>query len=136
MIQNENEYVSRISGISIRLCIFCSILFLCLGTGIYIIEHLEEREYAETSCYVRTSGVESFLCSRRRYYICYYPVWEVEYNNNGTKDATITERRKDMLETYSVASNRREQFQVSRKTDRGTLNWYLSSIVKTNILLI
>jgi hypothetical protein len=122
MIQNDNT--SRTISISTRVCVCCGIFFMCLGIGIYIKEHFEQREYVETSCYVRKSRIGSFLCRRPHYYICYYPVWEVEYSSNGTRNATITERQENVRETYLVASDRRESFLVSRRTDKDAAKIY------------
>jgi len=112
MIPSVNDNILRTSRISTGICVFCGIFFMCLGIGIYIKERFEQREYVETLCYVRTSRIESFLCNQQRFFICYYPVWEIEYHNNRKRNTTITEKRENVPTSYSSAFNRKEKFQV------------------------
>ncbi len=109
---DANESRSRINTYVGRLWVLCTVLFLFLGMITYIKDHFEEREYAKSSCYVRTSRIGSGKCQGKRYYICYFPVWEIEYGVNGKENGTIMERRDAVRATHGDASERREQFQV------------------------
>ncbi len=114
MAQNTNENRSRTSCNFSWLCVFCFIIFLCLSIGTYIKEQFEERELVKTSCYVRTSRVESRVCRRIPDHICYFPIWEVEYSGNITENGTIIENPNYRRNSYSIASVLKEQFQVSK----------------------
>jgi len=117
MAQNTNENRAKTCTNFSRLRICCVILFLCLSIATYIKQYFEEREFVMTSCYVRTSRVESHVYKQRPHYISYFPVWEVEYSGNRTENTTIIENSNNRRNSYSIAFQRKEQFQVSRRTD-------------------
>ncbi len=117
MAQNTNENRSRTSSNFSWLCVCCVMLFLCLSIGTYIKERFEEKEFVKTSCYVRTSRVESYICRRIPDRICYFPIWEVEYSGNITENATIIENSNYRRNSYSITSALKEHFQVSRSID-------------------
>lgn len=109
MAHDANENTPRIHTHLGRWCVIGAILLLFLGVITYTIEYFEAQEYVKSLCYVRTSRTGSSVCRGKRYYICYFPIWEVEY---GKQNETIMERHR-ILRDYWDAYRRKEQFQVN-----------------------
>ncbi len=136
MIQNVSGHRSRIGNYCSRLCLCSLVLFLCVSVIIYIRERFEEQRFVKSACRVQTSHIESIVCRRKPHHICYFPIWEVEYDGNWSGNATIIENFDDRRTRYSIAYQRKKQFRVSRRIDvdsfpvkTSRLDWFKLSML-------